>query len=406
MRKQTIWSIIFIILILLGITLGIIALHTYSALRINPSLKVTCNFSSFINCYKEVFSKFTKLFGVPIAFIYIVIYSFSLILLVSRFFFNQEMKNVIISAVLFSLFISAVLGIFVTFSTLVLGKYIGVFYPSMFILNLILVLIIYLRKKDYLKRHIFDKEEFSEYKKKINFNKSIAAMIVVLLFAFLNSYMGFSLIKTNVNLRIGLERLKKNIKNPDEKIQELVNKIVKSKSEKVDISGMPSFGSNKKDAVVIIEFSNYACHYCQKFAEDVDKYMKKENKNIKLYVIPINFDEKKCIGKDKSGPCKAVFGAYLAQKKGSFEKYYNYLYLTPGAHKKKVYKACLIAGISKEELEKSYTNPDAIKFVKKVFELGDKHKIEGTPLTFINGKRIDGYTTYKIMKRIIEKLKK
>ncbi len=402
MTKKKIWVIVFIIVCLIGIATGFLALHTYSALRISPSLKVTCNISPFFNCFNEVFSKFTKLFGIPIAFIYVIIYSFSVFMFILWFFVAKELKSLVISFILFPFFLITVLSIFVTFSSIVFNKNAGVFYPLMFIINAFLTLALYQQYKDYLKTNIFDKNNFAKYKKEIGFNKNITGFSFILVFAIGFNLLAFSLVKTHANLKIG-QKIRNKTKTHNEQIEEFVNSVIKSKTYKINVNGFPYFGSESQSAIKIIKFSNIDCPYCLKFAKDIHKYMKKNKKKIKVYVIPINFDNGRCLGKRKTAVCLSVYASYIAHKKGVFEKFYNYIYLTPGANKRKIFRALKIAGISKAELEAAFNNKKAIAFVNKVFDMGDKYKIEGTPVVFINGKRMDGYANYKVMKRIIDK---
>lgn len=156
-----------------------------------------------------------------------------------------------------------------------------------------------------------------------------------------------------------------------------------------------------KDAkVVIVEFSDYACPYCAKFALEVEKkIIENYGKVVKLVFrdFPLPFHGDIAI--------KAAEAANCANEQGKFWEYHYLLFerqreWTENSSKfydyanelslnSSKFKDCLDSGKYRAEVEKDYSD-------------GLEYGVSGTPTFFINSDPIVGYRSYEEMSRMIE----
>lgn len=156
----------------------------------------------------------------------------------------------------------------------------------------------------------------------------------------------------------------------------------------------------EKPKVTIIEFSDYACPYCAKFALEVEKKIVEEyGKVVKLVFrdFPVH----------GNASYKAAEAANCAKEQNKFWEYhyilferqnewYNnlnklYDYASELGLNYDKFKACLDSGKYRSEVEKDLND-------------GISYGVSGTPTFFVNGKVIVGYRSYEDFKQIIESM--
>lgn len=159
----------------------------------------------------------------------------------------------------------------------------------------------------------------------------------------------------------------------------------------------PKLGA--KDAkVVVVEFSDYACPYCAKFALEVEKRI------VENYgkVVRIVFRDFPVHGE---ASIKAAIAANCANEQskfweyhyllferqkewyGNFSKFYEYAEeLSLNVSK---FKECLESDKYRAEVEKDYDD-------------GIEYGVRGTPTFFINGDIVVGYRSYEEFAKLIE----
>jgi protein-disulfide isomerase len=180
----------------------------------------------------------------------------------------------------------------------------------------------------------------------------------------------------------------------------------------VDVSADDDAFLGKKDApVTLIEFSDFQCPFCRKFAEDTLPQLKKEyvdtgKARLVYRDFPLAFHP---------GAVPAAQGAECAKEQGKFWELHDIMYaeqakqgsgtvqFTADDVKKWAVKAgvnaakfnqCLDSGKYKQEVEKDMAD-------------GTAAGVSGTPATFVNGRVIVGAQPFSAFKTIIdEELKK
>jgi protein-disulfide isomerase len=165
----------------------------------------------------------------------------------------------------------------------------------------------------------------------------------------------------------------------------------------VSVDDDPSIGS--EDAkVVIVEFSDYTCPYCAKFANEVeDKLL--ENYGDKIRFVYRDFPVHGDIA------YKGAEAANCAGEQGKYWEFHRILYQNQREWMSNTsmlysyaeqlglnvtaFKACLDSGKYKSEVDKDLQD-------------GRSYGVTGTPTFFINGKKVVGYMPYEEFAKLID----
>lgn len=394
-------SIFLIVLCAAGIFLGILALNTFHVNQTVPLITSECNISGLFNCDAEAKSRFSRLFTVPIAFFFNPIYLFGIIIFVIAFFKDEEKRKLVIFGFHFLSFLASVLSLFVFFSMLFLEKNMGVFYPLMMIINLILTLTLYSQNRLYLKNVIFDNEKFKVYKKESRFYFNALIGLIILIPVIGLGFLSNSVIRKNVLSQYsGIEGRETFLQNRKKKI---IQNFIESSPENIDLTGLPYYGSDSPEAVKVVEFTDFLCPYCRDFAVILENYVKRYPQKIRIYPVLTRFDLNQCVGSALNTGCLSLYGGYYAQKNGKFTEYYKALFLRQGDSRSHVKQALARAGLNPALLETLPSQPEAIKWVKRNLQLRQKMGVTGTPTIFINGRRLDGMVSLEIFTELIER---
>ncbi len=175
--------------------------------------------------------------------------------------------------------------------------------------------------------------------------------------------------------------------------------VLKLKSERIKVStdDDPYIGGENAK-VVIVEFSDYSCPYCAKFALEVERRIHETfGDRVKIVFRDFPVHGEIAYKAAEAADCAAEQGKYweyhyiLFERQGEWmrneSKFYDYaseLGLDVGK-----FKACLESGKYREEVEKD---------VKDALSYG----VKATPTIFVNGKMIVGYRDFETMKALIE----
>ncbi len=188
--------------------------------------------------------------------------------------------------------------------------------------------------------------------------------------------------------------------NTSEPVQHPLDEETGEEFERVNVSvdDDPYIG-NPNAKVVIVEFSDFQCPYCRKFAiETLPKII--ENYGDKIMFVYRDFPLE-----IHKLAFNASIAANCAREQGKFWEYHDILFerqaewsnnasmfIKYAAELKldvEAFKACLESGRYNEEIEKDFLD-------------GLHAGVEGTPTFFINGRKVVGAAPYEVFVRIIE----
>jgi protein-disulfide isomerase len=169
--------------------------------------------------------------------------------------------------------------------------------------------------------------------------------------------------------------------------------------EKVHVSEDDDPWIGAKDAkVVIVEFSDYACPYCAKFALEVEKKIVENYKN----TVKLVFRDFPVHGESSY---KAAEAANCAREQGKFWEYHYLLFERQKEWYNNVSKFLDYAeelGLDSEKFRECLDSGKYRQEVEKDFMDGVSYGVQGTPTFFINDDMVIGYRSYEEFTRLIE----
>ena len=186
-----------------------------------------------------------------------------------------------------------------------------------------------------------------------------------------------------------------------EKINVSKQTTEKEITQDIDIGGEPTTG-NKDSKVVIVEFSDYACPFCGKFArETLPKILKNLDVKYVFKDFPLPMHGEIAI--------KAHEAANCAGDQGKYWEYHDILFKRQNEWKRNASKFLEYAkelGLDIEEFKACLDSGKYREEVLKDLEEGKKLGVKGTPTFFINGKKLTGALPYEEFERVINELSK
>jgi len=169
--------------------------------------------------------------------------------------------------------------------------------------------------------------------------------------------------------------------------------------EKIHVSEDDDPWIGAKDAkVVIVEFSDYACPYCAKFALEVEKKIVENYKN----TVKLVFRDFPVHGESSY---KAAEAANCAREQGKFWEYHYLLFERQKEWYNNVSKFLDYAeelGLNSEKFRECLDSGKYRQEVEKDFMDGVSYGVQGTPTFFINDDMVIGYRSYEEFTRLIE----
>jgi len=150
--------------------------------------------------------------------------------------------------------------------------------------------------------------------------------------------------------------------------------------------------------VTIIEFSDYACPYCAKFALDVEKKIVENYSS----VVKLVFRDLPVHGE---ASLKAAMAANCAGEQG---KYWDYHYLLFerqnewSSNETLFYSYAEELGLNVEQFKECLDSEKYRAEVEKDAQDAQSYGVSGTPTFFINGEMVVGYRDYESFAKLIE----
>lgn len=154
--------------------------------------------------------------------------------------------------------------------------------------------------------------------------------------------------------------------------------------------------------VVIIEFSDYACPYCAKFALEVEKKIMENYSSVVRLVfrdLPVHGEVS----------YKAAMAANCALEQNKFWEYHYLLFERQNEWYKNeslLYSYAEELGLNSTQFNECLSSEKYRAEVEKDVEDAQSYGVTGTPTFFINGEMVTGYRSYESFEQLIkEKLK-
>ncbi len=180
------------------------------------------------------------------------------------------------------------------------------------------------------------------------------------------------------------------------------NKLEQEKTNQKNISSIknlnlayhPMYLGDSNSAIVIYEFVDYNCGYCQKFHQELINVMKDNSLKLVIIQMPIlgNFSE------------ELTKLALASSLQGQFKVVHNYLYSNERKSKMEDILADLfLRGVDLDILKNDLDSQEVSDFLSIHRSYADEFKFTGTPATIIGNQIIPGFIDADKITEILEK---
>lgn len=166
--------------------------------------------------------------------------------------------------------------------------------------------------------------------------------------------------------------------------------------------GNPVLG-NPNAPVTMIEYSDFQCPFCGKFARDTAPQLVK--KYVDTGVLKMEWRDFPYFG-DES--VQAAVAARAAQEQGKFWEYHDILYHNQGRMNSgafsddKLRQYAQQAGLDMQKFDASFSQGKYKEAVMRDFKEGQQLGVTGTPTFIINGKSLVGAQPVEVFEKAIE----
>ena len=165
--------------------------------------------------------------------------------------------------------------------------------------------------------------------------------------------------------------------------------------------GHPSQGD--ADApVVMIEYGDFRCTFCGKFAREVEPQL--EKKYVESGTLRMEWRDFPYLGR---GSVDAALAARAAQEQGKFWEYHDLLYenQSGGFSEERLIELAREAGLDVGRFEEDLASGRFERAVAEDFQEGQEMGITGTPTFVINGRVLAGLQPLEVYEEAIERAK-
>jgi protein-disulfide isomerase len=167
-------------------------------------------------------------------------------------------------------------------------------------------------------------------------------------------------------------------------------------TQNIALTDRPSFG-NPNSKVKLVEFSDFQCPYCARFAKDTVARIKQEFGDKIFFVfrdLPIA-SHKHAFG--------AAVAAKCANKSGKFWEYHDLLFDNQQAlEQESLVQYASELGIDSTEFKSCLSDNSIHDLVREDLRVAQELNINGTPSLVFNGELIEGAVSFDAMKKKID----
>ena len=161
--------------------------------------------------------------------------------------------------------------------------------------------------------------------------------------------------------------------------------------------GLPEVDGNESAPVVIVEFGDFQCPFCRK----VLPFLKQVKA---VYGDGVAFVYKTCpLASILRFAVRAAEASECARDQGAFWQYHDLLFENQGAFQDdKLVSYAAELGLDTTAFKDCLASGAKRLIIQRDFQEGLDLGLQGTPIFFINGQRLDGAQPYNAFKRIID----
>lgn len=372
--------------IAVGVLILTILLHMYLTkqyygLKFGQAEASICNINATFNCDTASASKYSNIFGIPMALLGALLNIFLLaLLLFQKFSFVHDVPRLSRYTAWMSLFIAGVSVVMAAFSTFSLGTY-CVFCISAYVFSFIAAFCIFTSKQGGLFSNLVGdiKSLFGEYK------STLVGILFVPVLAYVINDMAFE---------------NSPLKNIDRVAQEEVIRWNQAPENKFDLNvGLVKKSKNQPPKMTMVEFADFRCPHCKHAAPTLHAFASAHPDVefiFKSYPLDGTCNPAMQGGGDGIS-CELAFITFCAERMAQKGwETHNYIF----ERQEEVVRMSRLddfrgeltktIGLNKEELEKCIKSEDIFKLIQGMSQEGESAKLRGTPSVFVNGRYLQG----------------
>ncbi len=166
----------------------------------------------------------------------------------------------------------------------------------------------------------------------------------------------------------------------------------------IDTSASPIKGASDAPVTVAV-FSDFECPYCSKLVPLLEQVLKENPKTVKIAFknLPLKMHE-------MAGP--AALAALAANEQGKFWEFHDRLFAENQITADSFAKIATELGLNQERFNADLKSPSLLQKLNKDMAEADRLGITGTPVVFVNGKKLNQRTLNELQRLINEELSK
>ena len=168
-------------------------------------------------------------------------------------------------------------------------------------------------------------------------------------------------------------------------------------SVKIDLKEEPFWG-NSKAKVVVVEYSDFECPYCQRIQPDARRIRREYKDKIKWVFkdFPLSFHRK---------ARKAHVAANCANQQKKFHEYQEKIFGSDfDLSVPSLLKVASQVGLNQSQFQRCLADKNGAisKEIDEDIKMGSQNGVGGTPTMFVNGKVSPEFRSYDTMKKILD----
>jgi len=178
----------------------------------------------------------------------------------------------------------------------------------------------------------------------------------------------------------------------------------------VTAGNLPTLG-DKNAKVLVVEFADYQCPFCEQFFSQAYPQIKKDY--IDTGKIQFAFRDYPFLGQPQTDPAgdesmNSANAARCANDQGKFWDYHDYLYSHQGQEdsgtfsKDNLKKFASDMGLNTTQFNQCIDNNTHLTDAQNDMKEGQGYGVSGTPTVYINGVELVGAQPYSVFKQVID----
>lgn len=169
-------------------------------------------------------------------------------------------------------------------------------------------------------------------------------------------------------------------------------KVVKANRAAIETPFAGAWAGAADGDVVLVEFFDYACGYCRKSNEDVERLLKEDPK------LKVVWRDWPVLGPQSE---IAAVASLAAARQGRFRQYYDRLFASGRPSERSIAEAQQAAGLSAALVRQVAASPEARSELAKNHELATALGASGTPTFIVGDQVLQGAVGYEALKKAI-----